>query len=106
MPNQELLRTIEHGQTRSSRLTGPEHIITPIHVQEVVARRKLLFGTVERYISTRLQQMLREKIASEEKALLAIVAAQQQALVAAKKTAQILNRAFFELRPLDVSLFE
>jgi hypothetical protein len=104
--NPEIPQSLERSRSRSARERASEPTVTSAQVDQVVTQRLTMFGTVERYITVRLRQQLKEKIEFERKALLDIVSRQDAVQRAAKKAIHILNRAFFEQRPLDTSLLE
>ncbi len=65
--------------------------------------RSQMLATVERYITVKMRQALREKLEQEKDSLLEVIAQYDKAKATAKKAVQILNKAFFEQRPLDTS---
>lgn len=104
--NPEIPRPLEHGASRPAKDGDQRATITTAQVEQIVAQRLTMFGKIERYITVRLRQQLKEKMELERAALLAIVNRRAGADRAAKKSTHILSRAFFEFRPLDISLFE
>ncbi|MBI3088643.1 MAG: hypothetical protein HYY99_00035 [Candidatus Colwellbacteria bacterium] len=58
------------------------------------------------YISTRLKEQLRRKIAREREKLANLITFSEAEQTGAQNTPYTLNRAFFERRSLDTTLFE
>ena len=106
MKSNEILRSIEHSTVGSAGHQASSDVLAPAQVEAVFTRRVGMLGSVERYITVKLRQVLREKIEFEKKLLLDIVAAQDRTQAVAKKAVHVLSKAFFERQPLDNSLFE
>ncbi|MDO8602111.1 MAG: hypothetical protein Q7R62_03245 [bacterium] len=106
MRKQEILQSVERERLNGSKEPSTQLSITRARVEQISTQRSQMFNSVERYITVRLQKILREKIESEIKILLNLVSEQDRARATAKKTVYTLNKAFFEQCPLDFSSFE
>jgi hypothetical protein len=106
MSHNEVLRSVEQSISSKAGNQVPGETLASSVVEAVVAQRASMLNSVERYITVRFRQVLREKLEQEKNILLDIVSAQGKVRAAAKKVSHILHRGFFEQRPLDISLLD